>query len=57
MPQIKEEEKKLRVEILRNKCKDILHQKLNKEIPGTWAEDFWKQIEKDLKKKKNQLVF
>ena len=32
MPQIKEEEKKLRVEILRNKCKDILHQKLNKEI-------------------------
>ena len=32
MPQIKEEEKKSRVEILRNKCKDILHQKLNKEI-------------------------
>ena len=32
MPQIKEEEKKLRVEILRNKCKEILHQKLNKEI-------------------------
>ena len=32
MPQIKEDEKKLRVEILRNKCKDILHQKLNKEI-------------------------
>jgi len=32
MPQIKEEEKKLRVEILRNKCKDILHKKLNKEI-------------------------
>ena len=32
MPQIKEEEKKLREEILRNKCKDILHQKLNKEI-------------------------
>ena len=32
MPQIKEEEKKLRVEILRSKCKDILHQKLNKEI-------------------------
>lgn len=32
MPQIKEEDKKLRVEILRNKCKDILHQKLNKEI-------------------------
>ena len=32
MPQIKEEEKKLRVEILRNKCNDILHQKLNKEI-------------------------
>ena len=32
MPQIKEEEKTLRVEILRNKCKDILHQKLNKEI-------------------------
>ena len=32
MPQIKEEEKKLRVEILRDKCKDILHQKLNKEI-------------------------
>ena len=32
MPQINEEEKKLRVEILRNKCKDILHQKLNKEI-------------------------
>ena len=32
MPQIKEEEKKLRVEILRKKCKDILHQKLNKEI-------------------------
>ena len=32
MPQIKEEEKKLRLEILRNKCKDILHQKLNKEI-------------------------
>ena len=32
MPQIKEEAKKLRVEILRNKCKDILHQKLNKEI-------------------------
>ena len=32
MPQIKEEEKKLRVEILRNKCKNILHQKLNKEI-------------------------
>ena len=32
MPQIKEEEKKLRVDILRNKCKDILHQKLNKEI-------------------------
>ena len=32
MPQIKEEEKKLRVEILRNTCKDILHQKLNKEI-------------------------
>ena len=35
MPQIKEEEKKLRVEILRNKCKDILHQKLNKEIGKT----------------------
>ena len=32
MPQIKEDEKKLRVEILRNKCKDILHKKLNKEI-------------------------
>ena len=32
MPQIKEEEKKLRVEILRDKCKDILHKKLNKEI-------------------------
>jgi len=32
MPQIKEDEKKLRVEILRNKCKDILRQKLNKEI-------------------------
>ena len=32
MPQINEEEKKLRVDILRNKCKDILHQKLNKEI-------------------------
>ena len=32
MPQIKEDEKKLRVEILRKKCKDILHQKLNKEI-------------------------
>ena len=32
MPQIKEEEKKLRVEILRSKCKDILHHKLNKEI-------------------------
>ena len=32
MPQIKEEEKKLRVEVLRNKCKDVLHQKLNKEI-------------------------
>ena len=32
MPQINEDEKKLRVEILRNKCKDILHQKLNKEI-------------------------
>ena len=32
MPQIKEEEKKLRVKILRNKCKDILHKKLNKEI-------------------------
>ena len=31
MPQIKEEEKKLRVEILRSKCKDILHHKLNKE--------------------------
>ena len=25
-------EKKLRLEILRNKCKDILHNKLNKEI-------------------------
>ena len=32
MPQIKEDEKKLRVEILRDKCKDILHKKLNKEI-------------------------
>ena len=32
LPQIKEDEKKLRVEILRNKCKDILHKKLNKEI-------------------------
>ena len=32
MPQIKEDEKKLRVEILRNKCKDILHKKLNIEI-------------------------
>ena len=32
MPQIKEEQKKLRVEILRSKCKDILHQKLNEEI-------------------------
>ena len=32
MPQIEEKEKKLRVEVLRNKCKDILHQKLNKEI-------------------------
>ena len=32
MPQINEEEKKLRVDILRNKCIDILHQKLNKEI-------------------------
>ena len=35
----------------------LLVQKLNKEIPGTWAEDFWKQIEKDLEKKKNQLDF
>ena len=32
MPQIKEEEKKLRLKKLRNKCKDILHKKLNKEI-------------------------